>query len=130
MPSHFRKPLALVAGMILALVAPFFVAGADETPTNPFPPSAESIAVGQELYVEQCQTCHGASGLGDGSGGAGLEPPPADLVYHVPLHPDDELFTTIVEGKASTAMPAFGEQLSEEQIWHLINYLRTLADGP
>lgn len=120
--------LVLLAGLVIALGAPFLITLADKTPVNPFPPTAESIAAGEEVYVQNCQTCHGASGLGDGSGGAGLDPPPADLVYHVPLHPDDELFTTIVEGKTGTAMPAFGAQLSEEQIWHLINYLRTLPD--
>lgn len=122
--------LALLAGLVIALGAPFFFAGANGTLTNPFPPTAESVAAGEEVYVQNCQTCHGALGLGDGPGGEGVQPPPADLVYHVPLHPDDEIFTTIDEGKTSTAMPAFGDQLSEEQIWHLINYLRTLPDDP
>ena len=122
--------LALVAGLVLAFGAPHFASGADETPVNPFPPTAESIAAGDATYVQHCQACHGASGLGDGPAGAGLDPPPADLVYHVPLHPDSELFMAIDEGKAGTAMPAFSDQLSEEQIWHLVNYLRTLAEDP
>ncbi len=120
--------LALLAGFVLALGAPFFVSGAEEELVNPFPPTSESVEAGQEVYTENCQSCHGASGLGDGSAGAGLQPPPADLVYHVPLHGDADLFTTITEGKEGTAMPAFGDQLSEEEIWHLTNYLRTLAE--
>lgn len=120
--------LALLAGFIIAFGAPFFVSGAQEELVNPYPPTAESIAIGEEVYVANCQSCHGASGLGDGPAGAGLQPPPADLVFHVPLHPDDDLFTTVVEGKEGTAMPAFGDQLSDEEIWHLINYLRTLGE--
>lgn len=120
--------LALLAGFVIALGAPFFVAGAQEELANPFPPTSESVEAGQEVYTDNCQSCHGASGQGDGPAGAGLQPPPADLVYHVPLHGDADLFTTITEGKEDTAMPAFGDQLSEEEIWHLINYLRTLAE--
>lgn len=120
--------LALVVGLAMAIGAPFFVSGADEELANPYPPTTESIEAGREVYTANCQSCHGASGLGDGPAGAGLQPPPADLVYHVPLHPDEDLFITIVEGKEGTAMPGFGDKLEEEQIWHLINYLRTLAD--
>ena len=46
---------------------------------NPIPPTADSVANGQMNYERHCLTCHGEHGLGDGPGGVGLEPPPADL---------------------------------------------------
>jgi mono/diheme cytochrome c family protein len=48
-------------------------------------------------------------------------------VQHVPLHADADLFTTIHDGIAGTAMPPFGGQMSAEEIWQTINYLKTLG---
>ena len=92
---------------------------------NPIPPNAESLASGQDLYGGHCQTCHG-DGRGDGPAAAGLQPPPADLIVHVPLHADQDLFRFISDGIPGTAMAPLGETLTEEDIWHVINYIKTL----
>ena len=55
-----------------------------------------------------------------------MDPPPADLVVHVPLHPDRDLYRFIDEGIQGTAMAPLGDRLSEEEIWHVINYIQTL----
>jgi mono/diheme cytochrome c family protein len=94
---------------------------------NPFPPTAASIAAGQRLYAQRCVPCHGPAGRGDGPLAPGLRPPPADLVQHVPLHADSDLFTTIHDGIAGTAMAPFGGQMTVEEIWHTMNYLKTLG---
>lgn len=46
--------------------------------------------------------------------------------FHVPLHPEGDLFRFIHNGIQGTAMPAWSPQLSDDEIWHLINYLKTL----
>jgi mono/diheme cytochrome c family protein len=94
---------------------------------NPFPPTAASVDAGQRLYAQRCVPCHGPAGRGDGPLAPGLRPPPADLVQHVPLHADPDLFASIHDGIAGTAMAPFGGQLTAEEIWHLINYLKTLG---
>lgn len=93
---------------------------------NPIAPTQESVALGMGLYEQHCQLCHGVGGLGDGPGGVGLQPPPADLVVHVPLHPDRALFEFIRDGVPNTAMAPLGDKLSEDEIWHVINYIQTL----
>ena len=93
---------------------------------NPIPPTSESVAAGLALYGNYCQSCHGSGGLGDGPASEGLNPPPASLVVHVPLHPDRALFGFIHDGIEGTAMPALGESLSDEEVWHIVNYIRTL----
>ena len=93
---------------------------------NPFPPDAESLAEGLAVYESACQVCHGVGGKGDGPGAAGMDPPPADLVVHVPLHPDRDLFGFIDEGIPGTAMAPLGDRLTEEEIWHVINYIQAL----
>lgn len=50
--------------------------------------------------------------------------PPADLSVHVPLHSDRQLFVWIRDGMPGTAMPAFRDQLTAEERWHLLHYLK------
>ena len=58
----------------------------------------------------------------------GLEPPPADLVVHVPLHPEADLFGYIHDGILGTGMAPLGDVLTDDEIWHVINYIRTLEE--
>jgi mono/diheme cytochrome c family protein len=103
--------------------------GARAPRRNPFPLTAASIAAGQRLYAQRCVPCHGPAGRGDGPLAPGLRPPPADLVQHVPLHADADLFASIHDGITGTAMAPFGGQMTAEEIWHLIHYLKTLAQN-
>ena len=120
-----------VACMVIAmafLVTPQFAGpGQRSLASNPFPPTTASVQVGQRLYAERCASCHGPSGRGNGPLATWLRPPPADLAMHVPLHADRDLFQTIHDGIAGTAMAPFGGQMHEEEIWHTINYLKTLV---
>ena len=93
---------------------------------NPIPSTSESVATGLSLYTTHCQICHGTEGIGDGPSSVGMNPPPADLVVHVPLHPDRALFGFIHDGIQGTAMPGIGETLTDDEIWHIVNYIRTM----
>ena len=116
--------VAVIAGGVLLFGA---LGGGEELPErNPIAPTQESVALGMGLYEQHCQLCHGLGGKGDGPGGVGLVPPPADLVVHVPLHPDRALFEFIRDGVTDTAMAALGDKLTEDEIWHVINYIQTL----
>jgi uncharacterized membrane protein/mono/diheme cytochrome c family protein len=94
---------------------------------NPFPPDATSLARGQQVYSASCERCHGPGGHGDGA--AAGRPPPLDLTVHVPFHSDGELSAWIRDGVAGSAMPAFRDSLSEDDRWHVLNYLHALADA-
>ena len=117
-----------VLGMIGAAALIAGVLGSEEgvPERSPIPATSESVAAGLSLYATHCQLCHGTEGLGDGPASAGLNPPPANLPVHVPLHPDRALFGFIHDGIEGAAMPALGETLSDDEIWHLVNYMRTL----
>ena len=95
---------------------------------SPFPPDAASLARGKALYDQQCVACHGPSGRGDGPLGRTLRPRPADFRDHMAAgHTDGELFNWVTNGVPETAMPAYGDQLSEADRWHVINYIRGFA---
>jgi len=96
--------------------------------TNPVLPDAASVATGQALYEAHCASCHGLEGRGDGPNAASLPSPPADFGSgHTAIHPDGDLYFWIREGIADTQMPAFGEQFTREEVWHLVNYVRRLS---
>jgi copper transport protein len=94
---------------------------------NPIPPSQQSLTHGRALFQQDCVACHGETGKGDGPQAATLSPRPADLTVHIPLHSDRQLYVWMRDGLPGTAMPAFGGKLQEEELWHLLNYLKSQA---
>jgi copper transport protein len=103
----------------------------ESTLPNPIPADAASISQGERLYEQNCLPCHGPQGKGDGPVGRTLNPRPSDLSQHTlpGLHPDGQLFEWISKGYPGSVMPAFEGTLTEEQRWHLVNYIRTLSES-
>jgi mono/diheme cytochrome c family protein len=95
---------------------------------NPIKTSRESVAVGREHYTTFCAPCHGPEGKGGVTGPVAVKfiPPPdlsnAELQRQ---RTDGYWHSYIVAGGA--VMPAYGEALSSQEAWHIVNYLRTLA---
>jgi Tol biopolymer transport system component/mono/diheme cytochrome c family protein len=96
-------------------------------PINPLAVNAETIQEGQKLYAANCAACHGSTGKGDGPAAAGLNPRPADFTQHMGpgKHTDGQIYLWIKNGFPNSAMPAWDQRLSEQQIWQLVSYLRT-----
>jgi mono/diheme cytochrome c family protein len=96
--------------------------------TNDIGYTTAAIAAGGPLYLANCARCHGESGLGNGELAQDLTPSPALLAFLVqqPIAIDQYLLWSISEGgkKFGTAMPAFKDQLTQEQIWQIVAYLR------
>jgi mono/diheme cytochrome c family protein len=95
---------------------------------NPIFPDEASVSTGRQIFNANCASCHGPRGVPPQ--GLDLNPYPLDLTVHVPQHPDGQLYTFIHDGLPGTAMRAWSEgdgSLSDEQIWHLVNFLRTLG---
>jgi len=99
--------------------------------SNPIAAEEESINRGGEVYAANCASCHGDGGMGDGPAAQALDPAPAPIAHTSQMLGDDYLFWRINEGGApfGTAMPAWGETLSENEIWDVINYVRALGRG-
>ena len=99
--------------------------------TNPVKPTPESVAAGQKLFEKTCAPCHGAGGKGDGKMAAQLDPKPSDLTDSEWKHgeKDGDIFTVIRDGSKGTGMKGFAGRMTSQDIWNVVNYLRTLGPG-
>ncbi len=101
--------------------------------TSPVPASAEIQAKGKALYEGKatCMNCHGQSGAGDGPLAASLNPSPRNFRHHGfwRHRTEGEVFWVIKHGVAGTAMIGFGDQLTDEEIWTIIQYERSFSGG-
>lgn len=88
-----------------------------------FATSPEEIARGQGLFAENCVACHGQAGDGSGLQGAANF---TDLEF---MNNEDpaEFFEKVTEGVEGTAMPAWGQTFTEDEIWSLVNFVWTFA---
>lgn len=91
------------------------------------PSGDEQLAKGEEVFAQQCASCHGAQGKGDGPAGGALNPPPRN--FEAP--PADwtngtsalAIYNTLFGGISGTSMPAYGH-LPEDELWALTHYVR------
>lgn len=90
------------------------------------PLGADSATTGAEVFKTNCATCHGDSGHGDGPAGVALDPAPKNLAELQKIASDDYLFWRINTGREGTAMIAWKGTLTEDQIWQVVAYIRTL----
>jgi mono/diheme cytochrome c family protein len=101
--------------------------------TSPLPASPEIVEKGKALYLGKgtCFNCHGTGGMGDGPAAAGLDPAPRNFHHHGfwRHRTEGELFWVIKHGSAGTSMIGFGDLLSDEEIWSVIQYERSFAGG-
>ena len=101
-------------------------------PLPPAPPNdAASIANGQMQFGARCAFCHGQDGRSPTDVGRALYPRTLNLsLPAVQGYSDAELFVVIKDGIRLTGMPGFGRIHSDEEIWHLVHYVRNLGAPP
>ena len=94
--------------------------------TNPL--GSEAASQGAQVFHTNCEPCHGPQGRGDGPAGQALDPKPRNLANLQATAEDDFLFWRVREGKPGTSMVAWKGILTDEQIWQVISFIRTLKE--
>lgn len=98
-------------------------------------PAAPEIGRGKVVFMTYCAVCHGEKGMGDGPAGAGLSPRPLNFTIKSAwmTYNNDEATMKVIRaggyvgmGRPS-AMPAFGQVLTEQQIKDVMTYEKSLA---
>ena len=128
-----KMPITLGAAFLTAIL---LLAACQQD--QPAPGQDPALLQGQKVFGANCAACHGQGGEGqpnwhvrktDGT----LPPPPLNGEGHTWHHGDGTLYTYVSEGGAAyespsykSGMPAFGDNLSHEQIVAVINYLKSL----
>jgi cytochrome c-L len=91
-----------------------------DTGEDPYNGDAQALAEGKDLYETYCQACH----LPDGSGRIG--PSLIGNTHRYPRFATDKGMFEIVYGGATGAMQPFGKRLTQDQILHVMAYVRSL----
>ena len=93
---------------------------------NPVKSDESSLKEGKDTYAQQCKSCHGAKGKGDGPKSEKLDISSGDFTADdVAKQSDGELFWKTTEGRKP--MPSFKEKLSDNERWAVVNYIRSLG---
>ena len=103
---------------------------------NPVPATPASIAAGKAAYDASCAACHGNRAQGAVKAKlmisiieeqGGKQPP--DLIDDQWDYgsSDGEIYAVMKRGLPPTMMPGFGGAIPDDDLWSIVNYLRTLA---
>ena len=97
-----------------------------EKMTNPEGASKANIAIGKSLYVKHCKSCHGKEGLGDGPKGEEVDGDLGDFSSkEFQSQSDGALFYKSYIGRND--MPNYEKKMTEEDMWILVHYVRSLS---
>ena len=92
---------------------------------------ASSLDSGGMTFNGDCAFCHGQDGRTPTDVGQAMYPRVPSLASpEVQQWSDAELFWIIRNGNRYTGMGAFGKTLTDDQIWDLVHYVRSLRDVP
>lgn len=83
---------------------------------------------GLQHFRDTCEHCHGAPGVEPADWAHGLRPTPPDLAKKAPEWTDQQIFWIVQHGIKMTGMPAFGSQHSDEELWSIVAFVKSLPE--
>jgi mono/diheme cytochrome c family protein len=116
----------VLTGVVSAQYAGWTVPPTAKDEKSPLKPSADLVKRGRAVFTANCQKCHGPEAKGDGPD-SDPRSPAADLTdeFRYDLNPEGVLYHKIFDGHPPE-MPAFKSQLSRDQIWQVVEYLKSI----
>lgn len=96
---------------------------------RPWEPTPEIVAHGKAIFQQQCVSCHGESGRGDGPAAGSLKPPPRNFTSAEGWgngRKPSGIFKTLKEGRPGTGMASFATIPAEDR-WTLAHYVASLG---
>ena len=91
---------------------------------NPVLPTKESLALGNRKFLTFCSPCHGNYADGDSRLRGQFPRPPSLHTERAINFPDGRIYHVITNGQ--NAMPSYAAQITREERWSIVNYIRVL----
>ena len=116
-----------VEGTVARGFIPYPYMGIDEPQeflSNPFLPSIENLKLGKKKFLTYCSPCHGNFGDGDSRLKGQFPNPPSLHSERIRNFEDGRFYHVITNGK--NIMPSYAAQISREERWAIVNYIRVL----
>ena len=123
-----RKPPGVVEQALARNVLRRWVLRNAGCSTNPLASTPETLKAARTEFDEHCAACHALDGSGHNRYEADFYPPVAKLTAGVQRLSDSELYFIIAQGVRNTAMPAFANTHSRDDIWRAVLWVRHLAN--
>ena len=130
-----KKTLIMTAAVAVTVICfsfrpaekkPWNAPAKDAAVANPVKSSPASIAAGKAVWEKKCASCHGKTGLGDGTKASELKTDPGDFsTAEFQGQSDGSLFYKTSEGRDD--MPSYKKKIDNPtDIWNVVTFLRTL----
>ena len=102
-------------------------AGAEQK-KSPLTVDDKVLAQGKTVFKNKCQRCHGPRGLGDGPDADPDHQEDMDLTVasRASKNPEGVIFYKVMNGRKRPKMPAFKDELTEQQVWAVVAYAQSL----
>jgi len=123
--------------IFLALLFSVMIAGvayAEDMPADPI--QQDKLEAGKKVYFKRCVWCHGVEGGGDGPSHERLFTKPRNFIQGTfkirwtnsgELPRDQDLINTVTHGLTGSAMPAWGDFLSTDEIEAVVQFVKSLV---
>jgi mono/diheme cytochrome c family protein len=109
-----------LAGVVTLIARwPEVPAGAIPAPDRPIPVTAESLAIGSQLFTSNCSRCHGPEGQGT------PRAPSLNVQGYLSQTNDAAIQQIVTLGVPGTAMPAWGDRLADDEIQAIVGFIRS-----
>ena len=95
---------------------------------SPLTVDEKVLNTGKAVFKNKCTKCHGAAGVGDGPDADPEHREDMDLTNpkRADRNSDGIVFYKVSNGRRKPKMPAFKEELTEQQVWSVVAYVQTL----
>jgi len=125
----FAAVLATALSVIAVAMQTTWILGEDaDTKKSPLTIDAKTLATGKSIFKDKCERCHGPGGLGDGPDSDPEAAPDMDLTNakRAARNPDGVVYYKVLNGRKKPKMPAFKDELTEQQIWAVVAHVQSL----
>jgi len=116
-----------VEGSVARGYMPYLIATQEEAAglVNPLPRTQPVLQAGRTVYNQHCAVCHGLLGTGTPTLTSAYGAKPANLqAQTIRDYPDGKIYHVIMKGK--NAMPSYAADLTEDERWAVVHYVRVL----